>query len=87
MSLESRIARARAKSATADLFAWPHKPSFIREVNATEREARTGNLFFCVHNTSYFVPCTKCKRTEKDAEQQLSFYKKMLVRVKAQLGL
>lgn len=87
MSLETRIARARAKSATASLFQWPRKPSFMRECAATEQECKHGNLFTCVHGKSYFVPCTTCKRTERDAEAQLTFYKATLARVKKQLGL
>lgn len=87
MSLESRIARARSKQATADLFQWPVKPSFIREVDNTEREAKAGNLFNCTHNVCYLLPCDKCKRTQQDADKQLAFYKATLRRVSKQLGL
>lgn len=49
-----------------------------REKSKNERETLTHDALSCLHGVSYTMPCTKCRRTTQDANENLSKLKAKL---------
>ena len=75
MNIDRAIGKAASAQASKDSKAFPkaalRREKSMNEANAVYRPVGTG-LHFCFHDKSYYQPCTKCRRSKRDAQRNLS---------------
>lgn len=69
------IRKLAAKQAQSDAQPLPcasiKRKKSLNELDAEYHQQGYG-LHFCLHSKTYYEPCTKCKRTRRDAKRNLS---------------
>jgi hypothetical protein len=92
MSLQTRIdaLRSKRKMSEAVTGIGSGAPSAIRREPSSNEQQATWHkqgyfLYNCVHDKSKFTPCVDCKRSWREAEDNLLRYKAELVKTLAKL--